>query len=65
MRIRVLRFHLETTPENTRNLIENCADEMTPGPFIQDAGAMLVQGHRFVEANRAMARLLDGLVASA
>lgn len=60
-----LQFHLETTPENARNLIENCADEMTPGPFIQDAGAMLDQGHRFAEANRAMARLLDGLVAAA
>jgi GMP synthase-like glutamine amidotransferase len=30
-----LQFHLETTPESAAALIENCRDEIVPGPFIQ------------------------------
>jgi len=30
-----LQFHLETTPESARALIEHCKDELVPGPYIQ------------------------------
>ncbi|MCC7360320.1 MAG: type 1 glutamine amidotransferase [Anaerolineales bacterium] len=30
-----LQFHLETTPANVQALIENGAQELTPGPYIQ------------------------------
>ena len=30
-----LQFHLETTPESARNLIENCRDEIEEGLYIQ------------------------------
>lgn len=56
-----LQFHLETTPENARNLVAHCADEMDGGPFVQDPRSILADGTRFADANRAMARLLDAL----
>ena len=30
-----LQFHLETTPENLKGLIENCEQELIPGPYVQ------------------------------
>lgn len=63
-RIVGLQFHLETTPENARSLIAHCADEIAPGPFVQGADDMLAPAHRFADANRAMARLLDALAIS-
>lgn len=35
-----LQFHLETTAENMELLIENCADELVPGPFVQSPEEM-------------------------
>lgn len=30
-----LQFHLEATPESVSELVENCRDELVPGPYIQ------------------------------
>jgi GMP synthase-like glutamine amidotransferase len=30
-----LQFHLETTPESARSILDNCCDELTPGPYVQ------------------------------
>ena len=30
-----LQFHLETTPESARSLVQNCREELVPGAFIQ------------------------------
>lgn len=30
-----LQFHLETTPENVHLLIENCREDLVPGPYVQ------------------------------
>jgi hypothetical protein len=30
-----LQFHLEATPESVYELVENCRDELVPGPYIQ------------------------------
>lgn len=35
-----LQFHVETTPESLRGLLENCADELVPGPFVQSRAAI-------------------------
>ena len=49
-----LQFHLETTPESAGQLIANCGDELVSGPYIQDAGTMLVNRERFEVINRLM-----------
>jgi len=54
-----LQFHLETTSESARALVENCADELTPGPFVQDAQAILSSG---ASAYEGMAMLLERLL---
>jgi GMP synthase-like glutamine amidotransferase len=30
-----LQFHLETTPESARSILDNCSDELIPGPYVQ------------------------------
>ena len=30
-----LQFHLETTPESALAIVENCRDELIPGPYVQ------------------------------
>jgi GMP synthase-like glutamine amidotransferase len=54
-----LQFHLETTSESARLLVENCADELTGGRFVQDGDAILSSG---AEAYEGMAALLDRLL---
>jgi GMP synthase-like glutamine amidotransferase len=39
-RVLGLQFHLETTPETLAALVDNCADEIVPGPYVQDAATM-------------------------
>jgi len=63
-RILGLQFHLETTPESARELIEHCSDELVDAPTIQSSDAMLADNARFVELNRLMFALLDGLTVS-
>ena len=43
-----LQFHLETTPRSVELLIENCPEDLEPGPHVQDAAAMR-RGARHVE----------------
>ena len=58
-----LQFHLETTVESARGLIEGSAADLAPGPFIQPAADILARPERFMELNRLMARLLETLAA--
>ncbi len=62
-RILGLQFHLETTPESARELIEHCGDELIEAPTIQSAEAMLADDGRFQQLNQLMFVLLDGLTA--
>lgn len=64
-RILGLQFHLETTPESARELIEHAGDELVDGPTIQTADDMLAGGARFDDLNRLMSVLLDGLAGTA
>ncbi len=57
-----LQFHLETTPEGVARLVEHCADELTPGPFVQDRAELLgASAGRFRELHAGLFQLLDRL----
>ena len=56
-----LQFHLETTPESLRRLIDQSREELVEGPFIQTPAAMLADPSRFTAINQMMAALLDHL----
>lgn len=36
-----LQFHLETTQDSAHALVENCADELQPAPYVQSAAEIL------------------------
>ncbi len=56
-----LQFHLETTRDSAAALIENCAADLTSGPFVQAPEEMLAETARFLAINRVMAGLMDAL----
>lgn len=60
-RVLALQFHLETTPASARALLDNCGADLTAGPCIQSADAMLADASRFQRINELMNRLLDAL----
>jgi GMP synthase (glutamine-hydrolysing) len=53
-----LQFHLETTPASAQALIEHCANELTPGRYIQPAEEILAAPRRFDIINDYMRGLL-------
>ena len=54
-----LQFHLETTPESARALLEHCSDELIPAPYIQTVEQIRsVQQKTYEEINRLMERVL-------
>jgi len=60
-RVIALQFHLEVTRPNVETLVENCRDELVPGPYIQTEKEILDSGV-FSEENRVLLfRLLDYL----
>jgi len=60
-----LQFHLETTPDAARALIEHCPDDLAPGPWVQTPADMLDAPERFARANALMGTLLDRLTGAA
>lgn len=57
-----LQFHLETTPESAAILVEQCANELTPGIFVQSVDKILMAGADKYEAiNQMMAEILSYL----
>ena len=54
-----LQFHLETTENGIKQLIEHCGAEITPAPYIQTAGMMLSEPHRIQTINDLLFKLLD------
>lgn len=63
-RILGLQFHLETTAESAQELILHGTDELVDAPTIQAPEQMLSDPTRFMELNRLMVVLLEGLVAT-
>jgi len=57
-----LQFHLETTAESARILVENSRDELTGGEYVQGEGEILAAPpSRYEGINRLMGELLDYL----
>jgi GMP synthase-like glutamine amidotransferase len=57
-RVLALQFHLETTREAAAALVEHCADELAPGRWVQDAGAILAPDAPFAAAQAVLHALL-------
>ncbi|WP_417067187.1 type 1 glutamine amidotransferase [Niveibacterium terrae] len=58
-----LQFHLETTAASAALMLEHCADELIPGPFIQSAEAIRARpAARYAQINALMGEVLDYLV---
>lgn len=56
-----LQFHLESTKGSVQEIIENCADEIVEGRYIQKPDEMLSQEDNFRQINEAMHGILDRL----
>ena len=57
-----LQFHLETTPASAQAIVENCRDELIPGPYVQSEETLLGVGpERYEAINAVMERLLEFL----
>jgi len=56
-----LQFHLEVTASGVRDLVENCRDELLPGPFIQREEEILAEENSYLPNQELMFRLLDYL----
>jgi len=58
-----LQFHLETTPDTARALIEHARHELTPAPFVQGETRLLsVAPEQYVQLNRVMDDVLTYLL---
>jgi len=58
-----MQFHLETTPASAAALIENCRDELVPGPHIQsEADLRHAPDSRYRKVNALMNDVLSYLV---
>ncbi|MDZ4346942.1 MAG: type 1 glutamine amidotransferase, partial [Candidatus Binatia bacterium] len=54
-----LQFHLETNPESARALLDNCGDELVPGPYVQTESELRkVPSAAYVEINSLMSEVL-------
>jgi len=60
-----LQFHLESTPESVKKLIQHCGDELAPGPYMQAAAEMLAPEHFFLEIEKIMTTLLKNMALQA
>jgi len=59
-----LQFHLESTPTSVADLVANCADEIIPGSYVQDAERMrAATGEDYARINQALFGILDRLPA--
>jgi GMP synthase-like glutamine amidotransferase len=57
-----LQFHLETTRDSARLLVDNCGAELVPGRFIQNAEAILsADESTYAAAGALLERLVDYL----
>jgi GMP synthase (glutamine-hydrolysing) len=60
-RVVALQFHLESTKESVQKIIQNCADELVKGRYIQKPEEMLSQEDNFRQINEAMHGILKRL----
>lgn len=60
-RVVALQFHLESSVESVRALIENCSDELVAGEYIQSAEAILSNKENFSTIHNSMRMLLQNM----
>ncbi|WP_138503757.1 type 1 glutamine amidotransferase [Nostoc sp. PA-18-2419] len=58
-RVLGLQFHLESTKDSVRQIIENCGSELVIGKYIQKPEEMLAQNDNFSNINTLMSKILD------
>ncbi|MBN3943600.1 MAG: type 1 glutamine amidotransferase [Nostoc sp.] len=58
-RVLGLQFHLESTKDSVRQIIENCASELVTGKYIQKTEEMLALDDNFSNINTVMCKILD------
>lgn len=57
-----LQFHLETTPKSAKALLDNCRDELAPGPYVQTESELRrVPDPAYVQINGLMNEVLSYL----
>jgi GMP synthase-like glutamine amidotransferase len=57
-----LQFHMETTQDSVQALVEHCADELQPSPYVQSATEILsVDVHNYHAINQLMNTVLQYL----
>lgn len=56
-----LQFHVESTPHSVQRLIDNCADDITPGRYVQSAEQMVQQIDGYPPMEQILRRLLNRL----
>ena len=61
-RIVGFQFHLETTPQSARALIENCRGELDASIFVQTEIEMLSNERRFSQSNKLMRQVVEQLL---
>ncbi|MCL5883952.1 MAG: type 1 glutamine amidotransferase [Deltaproteobacteria bacterium] len=55
-----LQFHLETTPESVRSLLDHCGADLMPGPYIQTESELRkAPGSAYAEINGLMDEVLS------
>ena len=60
-RIVGLQFHLETTLDSAKALVENCRNELDGSKFVQNEKEILAQEGRFLQINQVMVTVLERL----
>ena len=60
-RVLALQFHLESSKDSARALIQNCSDELVDGAYIQGADAILGSSENFSSIYDAMLLLLENM----
>jgi len=60
-KVLALQFHIEATPESAADLARECADELVPAKYVQDASQIISRQMRFDVSNRILFGVLDNL----
>ncbi len=61
-RVLGLQFHLEMTPEGAAELIENCKEDLEPGPYVQSQEEILGEAELYRSTRELLFKLLDRFV---
>ncbi len=60
-RVLAFQFHLETTAESAKSLIDNCGDELDGSSYVQSKNEILPDSKRFSNINQVMLSVLEAL----